>query len=397
MRNYIRLIKGFGNSKLGIHTFVLISLFLFFGCADREKVIKSEVSTPLEPEKPAPLEMTIGRGIDKLARDVTKSLASERRPKIAVVDLLGPNDNHTQLGSFISEKLITKLFLSGRFEKVLERKLLRDILVQQKIEMEGYFDQDTVQSVVGKIGIDAIVMGFITDYGSRVDVNVRLIDTNGEILSVAEAQIDKDRAVNSMLQNVKKATLTVAVNPSDVKASVTVGEKVVKCIDGIAVFRNVPQGNRSIIITARGYEMVQESVYLTDDRSITIPLTPKKAFLERSKGEALEALTVEATGQGVYPEDPSLSLVQKKLMAKRAATIDAYRKLLEKVSEIKISSESKMKDLLIQHDEVSVKVSGFIRGAKIIEVREKEDGIVEVDVKIELGKDFFDTFRPYIK
>ena len=392
------MIRGFGNSRLKIHIFILFSLFIFFGCADTQKVIKPEVPIPLEPEKPVPPEkpippkMTIDRGIDKLVRDVTKSLASERRPKIAVVDLLGPNDNHTQLGSFISEKLITKLFISGRFEKVLERKLLRDVLVQQKIEMEGYFDQDTVESIVGKIGIDAIVMGFITDYGSRVDVNIRLIDTNGEILSVAEAQIDKDQAVNTMLQGVKKATLTVVVNPSDVKASVTVGEKVVRCIDGIAVFRNVPQGNRSIIITAQGYEMVQESIYLMDDRSMSIPLTPKKAFLER-----VRSVTIEATGEGVYPENPSLSLAQKKLMAKRAATIDAYRRLLEKLNDIEISSESKIKDFLIQHDEVSAKVSGFIRGAKIIEVRDKQDGIVEVDIMIELGKDFFDTFKPYIR
>lgn len=390
----MRLSKDFGKIRLKTHIVILLSLFIFFGCADRQKVIKPGVSIPLEPEKPVPPEMTIDRGIDKLVYEIIQSLPLEKRPKIAVVDLLGPNDNHTQLGSFLCEKLITKLFKSGRFEKVLERKLLRDLLVHQKIEMEGYFDEDTVKSVVGKIGVDAIVMGFITDRGSRVDVNVRLIDTNGEILSVAEAEIDKDWVASNMLQGVKKATLTVAVNPSDVKASVTVGEKVVKCIDGIAVFRNVPQGSRSIIITAQGYEMVQESVYLTDDRSITIPLTPKKEFLQRLKNATL---TVEATGEGVYPEDPSLSLVRKKLMAKRAATIDAYRKLLEKVNEIKINSESKMKDLLIQHDEVSAKVSGFISGAKIIEVRDKQEGIVEVDVMIKLGKDFFDTFKPYIR
>jgi len=97
-------------------------------------------------------------------------------------------------------------------------------------------------------------------------------------LSVAEAQFDKDQVVN-MLQGVKKATLTVAINPDDVKASVVVGEKVAKSINGIAVFREIPQGNRSIIVTAKGYEMVQESVYLTHERSITIQLAPKKVTL----------------------------------------------------------------------------------------------------------------------
>lgn len=267
----MRLRSGFWNSSLRILIPYVLSLFLFSGCTAREKLVRPA-------ERPVAPKMTIDMGIDKLAREVTKSLASEERPKIAAVDLLGPNDDHTQLGSFISDKLITKLFISGRFEKVLERKLLRDLLAQQRIEMEGYFDQDTVRSICGKIGVDAMVMGFITDCGARLDLNIRLVNTKGEILSVAEAQIDKEQA-KSMLQGVKKATLTVAINPSDVQASVTAGEKVAKSMDGIAVFRDLPQGNRSIIITAKGYETVQESIYLTNDRSVTIALTPKKVTL----------------------------------------------------------------------------------------------------------------------
>ncbi|MBW2309881.1 MAG: hypothetical protein JRF35_02245 [Deltaproteobacteria bacterium] len=104
------------------------------------------------------MKTTIDGAIDALASEITRSLSTDQSPKIAVVDLLGPNDVHTQLGSFISEKLITKLYKSRRFEKVLERKLLNDLLAQQRIEMEGYFDQNTVKSIVGKIGIDALVM-----------------------------------------------------------------------------------------------------------------------------------------------------------------------------------------------------------------------------------------------
>jgi TolB-like protein len=264
---------------LKTHMLILFCLLMFLGCAARQGEIKPGGSIPVETERPVGPEMTLEMGIDKLVREISQSLALEKRPKIAVVDLLGPNDNHTQLGSFISEKLITKLFVSGRFEKVLERRLLRHLLGQQKIEMAGYFDPDTVKSVSGKIGVDAMVMGFITDYGSRVDVNVRLINTNGEILSVAEAQIDRDRVVNEMLRGVKRAILKVAINPSHVAASVAVGEQVARAVDGIAIFRDLPQGNRSIIITARGYETVQESIYLSDDRGITISLIPKKATL----------------------------------------------------------------------------------------------------------------------
>ncbi len=248
---------------------ISVCFFILFGCAAGEKASKP-------PEQPGVPTVAIDKGIDKLADEVSVSLAPERRPKIAVVDLLGPNDNHTQLGSFISEKLITRLFKSGRFEKVLERKLLRHLLVQQKVEMEGYFDQDTVRSICGKIGIDAMVMGFIIDCGSRVDVTVRLIDTDGEILSVAEAQIDRDQSVKNMLESLKTAALTVAITPPDVETTISVGEKVVKSSSGIAVFRDLPQGKRSITVTAKGYEVAQQTIYLNDDRSMTIPLASKR-------------------------------------------------------------------------------------------------------------------------
>ncbi len=252
---------------------ISVCFFILFGCAAGEKAAK-----PVE--EPGVPTVAIDKGIDKLADEVSVSLAAERRPKIAVVDLLGPNVNHTQLGSFISEKLITRLFKSGRFEKVLERKLLHDLLVQQKVEMEGYFDQDTVKSICGKIGIDAMVMGFIIDCGSRVEVTIRLIGTDGEILSVAEAQIDKDQSVKNMLEDLKTATLTVAITPPDVETTVSVGEKVVRSTTGIAVFRNVPQGKRSITVTARGYEVAQQTIYLNDDRSITIPLASRRVTVK---------------------------------------------------------------------------------------------------------------------
>jgi hypothetical protein len=313
-----------GEDRLKIYLSILLSAFLIVGCAATQK------------EK-VPHKITTDMAIDKLVSEIIRSLALEERPKIAVVDLLGPNDVHTQLGSFISEKLVTKLFKSGRFEKVLERKLLQDLLAQQRIEMEGYFDQDTVRSVVGKIGIDALVMGFVTDYGSRVDVNARLIHTNGEILSVAEAQIDKDQAVNDMLQAVKKATLTVALDPSDVQASVTVGDRVVKTISGIAVFKKIPQGNRGIIVAAKGYEMIQENVYLTKDKTVTIPLPPKRVsltikitphqgviFLDgENKGEASDGVmalrevpsgkhTILAQSEGYLPQTHDIELYENK-------------------------------------------------------------------------------------
>lgn len=351
-----------GIETIGLRTGILIffCLLILLGCAARQGEVKPGESLSLKGEKRIGPELTLEMGIDKLVREVSESLALENRPKIAVVDLLGPHDNHTQLGSFISEKLITKLFKSGRFEKVLERRLLRHLLMQQKVEMEGYFDQDTVKSICGKVGVDAMLMGFIADCGSRVDVNVRLINTGGEILSVAEAQIERDQVANSMLRGVKRAILKVAVDPSDVEASVAVAEEVVRATDGIAIFRDVPQGNRSIIVTAKGYETVQESIYLNDDRSITIPLVAKKATLTlrvdppqgeilvdgENKGRASEGVmvlrdvlagrhTILARAKGYLPETNEIELYED-----RAISIKLSSDPLSQIADLKQDSPS---------------------------------------------------------
>jgi TolB-like protein len=314
------------------HLVMLVALVVL-GCAAGQEALKPA-------EGPVGNGMTIDKGVDKVAQEISGSLAPSRRPKIAVVDFLGPHDNHTQLGSFISEKLITRLFQSRRFDKVLERKLLQDLMVQQKIEMEGYFDQDTVQSVCGKIGIDAMVMGFIIDCGSRVEVNARLIDTNGEILSVAEAQIAKDRAVTSMLQDLKTATLTVAITPSHIEATVAVGDRMARCTDGIAVFRDLPQGKRGVVVTAKGYEALHQRTYLNDDRIIAVTLTAKRATLSlrivppqgeilldgETKGKASHGVmvlkdvpsgkhTVMARAEGYLPETRELELYEDKSLS----------------------------------------------------------------------------------
>jgi len=330
------LSSRFGDVMVKTPVLILVSFLIFFSCAARQKgTIPSKASIDIV--------------IDELASELTDSLPPEKRPKIAVADLLGPVSDHTQLGSFISEKLMTRLFLSGRFEKVLERKLLGDLLALQRIEMEGYFDEDTIKSLCGKIGVDAVLMGFITDCGSSIDVNVRFIDTNGEILSVAETQFDKD-GVQGMLEASKKATLTVVLGPPDVEACVTVSDKALKSVNRVAVFRDIPRGNRTIVIAAKGYETVQESVYLTGDRTITVYLTPKKITLTvritppqgeiivdgETRGKACEGVmvlrdvpsgkhTILAQAEGYLPKQRQIELYEDKAISINLSCI--YRHL----------------------------------------------------------------------
>lgn len=260
--------------------FIFLTFFLANGCVQTEAQRKKD-SPP--PETVVPAEKNILKAVDDLAEDLIATLDMKRptyRPRIAIVDLLGPGKNHTLLGRFLTEKLTTRFVKLHRFENVLERHLFKELLQQQKLEMAGYFDPDTVKEVAGKTGMQALVTGVITDIGNVLDINARIIDHNGEILSAAEVQIP----TTAMAEKILTAKLRILVQPSysgiqlsDIQVSLD--EVTLIASKGVAIFKEIPQGNRSIMISGKDIEGVQRNVYLMDDKSISVPVKVRTADL----------------------------------------------------------------------------------------------------------------------
>jgi hypothetical protein len=109
-----------------------------------------------------------------------------------------------------------------------------------------------------------------------------------------------------------------------------------------------------------------------------------------------ESVSLKATGEGVFPTDDSFSKPQKELMAKRAATVDAYRKLLEQIKEIRVDSKTHIEDFMTKSDTINTNINGYIQGAKIVDYRILNDSIAEVDVVLELGSKFYNMVKPHI-
>ncbi|MDX2145961.1 MAG: LPP20 family lipoprotein [Planctomycetota bacterium] len=75
---------------------------------------------------------------------------------------------------------------------------------------------------------------------------------------------------------------------------------------------------------------------------------------------------------------------QQKLMAKRAAELDAYRLMAERILGLKLSSGTSVRDFVTESDEIRTSVEGFIRGVRIVETRYYADGTAEVDAEVTL-------------
>ena len=128
-----------------------------------------------------------------------ESLSQESKSKIAVIEFSDLNGNVTEFGMYLSEELITRLFLTRKFD-VIERQLLNKVLSEQKLGMTGLIDDESAIAIGKLLGVDAIVSGTITDLGTSLKVNARIISTEtGKVFGVAGTKIGKDETVEKLM------------------------------------------------------------------------------------------------------------------------------------------------------------------------------------------------------
>lgn len=86
-----------------------------------------------------------------------------------------------------------------------------------------------------------------------------------------------------------------------------------------------------------------------------------------------------------FSQSPA-SEAQNKLLAKRAAEADAYRKLAETVYGLQLSSNTFVRDFVTESDEIKTSVDALVRGVKLGEPRYYDDGVCEIDAEVTVEK-----------
>ena len=94
---------------------------------------------------------------------------------------------------------------------------------------------------------------------------------------------------------------------------------------------------------------------------------------------------VRAKGLGVPPDSVD-NPTQRRAMAKRAARIVAYQRLLEITQGIKIDSRTLVKNLMVESEEIAAEVKGIIKGAQVVKEQPFTDGSFEVTVEMNLNR-----------
>ena len=82
----------------------------------------------------------------------------------------------------------------------------------------------------------------------------------------------------------------------------------------------------------------------------------------------------------------AVSDAQNKLLAKRAAEADCYRKLAETVYGVKLNSDTYVRDFVTESDEIRTAVDTFVKGIHLGTARYYDDGVCEVDAEVTVAK-----------
>ncbi len=131
--------------------------------------------------------------------------------------------------------------------------------------------------------------------------------------------------------------------------------------------------------TEQGMVMV---VYGLKLRKIIEILKMDKSFdtLTITKSIEHQDKIIEALGCGALPD----SMGVKMLRAKRAAELDAYRLMAERIVGVRINSKTTVANLCLLSDKVQASLVAFLKGLKPSSIKYKADGSCAVTVQLKI-------------
>ncbi|HDR14336.1 MAG TPA: hypothetical protein ENN79_02385 [Desulfobacteraceae bacterium] len=96
-----------------------------------------------------------------------------------------------------------------------------------------------------------------------------------------------------------------------------------------------------------------------------------------------KALRVKGNGFG--PEHVK-ELGRRKILAKRAAKLDAYRNLIEAIRGVQVTSTTSVADMMLESDSIRSRTEGVLKGMRVVAVDYSNDGGCEITVEVNIDQ-----------
>lgn len=148
---------------------------------------------------PAFAQHNLQEGVQDLVRQMMTSMQQQQKRKLAILDFSRLDGSIDNFGRYLSERLVTSMFLTSRFQ-VVERRQLDKILTELKLNASDLIDPQNAQRLGRVYGVDAIATGSVSELAAAVEVNARLIETEtGQVFAVASTQFAKSQDVAALI------------------------------------------------------------------------------------------------------------------------------------------------------------------------------------------------------
>ncbi len=117
------------------------------------------------------------------------------------------------------------------------------------------------------------------------------------------------------------------------------------------------------------------------------------AMAQQQAAMSAEPVRVEAVGYGSSSSFEGYTPGQKRLLAIRAARLDAYRALAEQIYGVRVTGGTTVSAMVSQSDSFRSFVDAQLRGARTVTVTPMAEGNYEVVVEMYLNQDFYNSLR----
>jgi len=143
-----------------------------------------------------------------IACTTTVAISAEfKKTKVAVVDFQENGAFDVKdVGKIVAEWFTTALVNNGRFD-VIERRLMQQILEEQKMGVTGLIDPRSASRLGKLLGVKTVVSGTVQSYDGISEINVRLL--NVETGSIITAESFKGSSTSSLNKLVNEAAAKI--------------------------------------------------------------------------------------------------------------------------------------------------------------------------------------------
>jgi len=139
--------------------------------------------------------------VEQLAQGLTVTVPAGRTMTVAVADFPDLQGVTSDLGRYAAERLVTRLSARPAQFSVIERRRLDQVLGELRFGLTDLVDPAKAKQLRKMIGVDAIVVGTISDLATSVDIDARIIEIEtSRTFPGVSVSLSKDDTVKQLLE-----------------------------------------------------------------------------------------------------------------------------------------------------------------------------------------------------